>query len=306
MIKSVTVTNHLGKSIKLELERPEKSGFVILDISGLGASKADINSTELSNSDGSVYTSARVNSRNIVFKLQAYPNVYQTAEDVRLASYKYFPIKKKVTMLFETENRLCEISGYVESNEPDVFSKEVTMNISIICPDPYFYSAGEGGVTTTLFYGVEPQFEFPFSNESLTENLIEFGDIKNEREQTVYYEGDAEVGIVIFINSTGEVANLTIYNATTKTSLKIDTDKLVTMTGSKIINGDEIIISTIKGEKSITLNRNGEHINILNSLNRDCDWFQLSTGDNLFAYTTDYGVENLQFLIINRTIYEGV
>ncbi|MDD3040085.1 phage tail domain-containing protein [Bacteroides sp.] len=306
MIKSVIITNHLGKSIELELTHPEKSGFVVLEITGLGASKADINSTELSNSDGAVYSSARVNSRNIVFKLQAYPNVYQTAEDVRLASYKYFPIKKKIRMIFETENRICEIYGYVESNEPDIFSKEVTMQISVICPDPYFYSAGENGINMTVFYGVESLFEFPFSNESLTENVIEFGDIKNETEQSIYYTGDAEVGVVILINATGEVSDLTIYNATSRTSIAIDTDRLVTLTGSKIINGDEITISTIKGQKSITLLRNGEYINILNCINKDCDWFQLTSGDNLFAYTTEYGVENLQFVILNQTVYEGV
>ena len=40
-------------------------------------------------------------------------------------------------------------------------------------PNPFFYSAGEDGVNTTIFYGVEPLFEFPFSNESLYECLLE-------------------------------------------------------------------------------------------------------------------------------------
>ena len=110
-------------------------------------------------------------------------------------SYKYFPIKKKVTLLIETDNRICETYGYVESNEPDIFSSDETTQISIVCPDPYFYSAGPDGTNTTIFYGVEPLFEFAFSNESLTESLIEFGEIKNETEQTVYYSGDAEIGV---------------------------------------------------------------------------------------------------------------
>lgn len=32
MIKSVTVTNYLGDSVKLELMRPEKSGFIVKSI----------------------------------------------------------------------------------------------------------------------------------------------------------------------------------------------------------------------------------------------------------------------------------
>ena len=93
----------------------------------------------------------------------------------------------------------------------------------------------------------------PFSNESLTESLIEFGEIKNETEQTVYYSGDAEIGVVITIHAIGNVRNITIYNTGTREVMRIDTDKLEQLTGSGMVAGDEIIISTIKGDKSITL-----------------------------------------------------
>ena len=69
MIKSVKVINYLGESIKLELGAPEKSGLLIRSITGLGAGKANINSTDLSTGDGSVYNSSRVLPRNIVFSL---------------------------------------------------------------------------------------------------------------------------------------------------------------------------------------------------------------------------------------------
>lgn len=36
MIKSVTVVNHLGESLKLDLASPEKSGFIVKSIEGLG------------------------------------------------------------------------------------------------------------------------------------------------------------------------------------------------------------------------------------------------------------------------------
>ena len=94
MIKNVTVTNHLGESIKLNLRVPEKSGFLIQKISGLGPSKANINSTESATIDGSIYNSARVTSRNIVIELAFMFS--PTVEDVRQRSYKYFPIKKEL------------------------------------------------------------------------------------------------------------------------------------------------------------------------------------------------------------------
>ena len=35
MIKSVTVVNHLGESLKLDLASPEKSGFIVKSIEAL-------------------------------------------------------------------------------------------------------------------------------------------------------------------------------------------------------------------------------------------------------------------------------
>jgi hypothetical protein len=78
------------------------------------------------------------------------------------------------------------------------------------------------------------------------------------------------------------------------------------MTGSGIVFGDDIIISTVRGQKYIKLLRNGEYTNILNCLDMDAEWFQLTKGDNIFAFTADSGSTNLQFRVENQTIYEGV
>lgn len=39
---------------------------------------------------------------------------------------------------------------------------------------------------------------------------------------------------------------------------------------------------------------------------KNTDWFTLAKGDNIFAFTADSGVTNLQFRIENKVIYEGV
>jgi hypothetical protein len=304
MIKSITVTNYLGDSIKLDLARPEESGFVVRSITGLGPGKANINTTEVSTNDGSLFSSSRLPSRNIVIGLNyLWKN---SIEEIRHLSYKYFPIKKKLTLLIETDKRTAEIEGYVESNEPNIFSKDEGSDISIICPNPFFYSTGKDGKQTTVFYGVDPMFEFPFSNESLLECLLEMGTIQNQTEKVVTYDGDSEIGITITIHAVGEVSNITIYNTRTREIMRIDTDKLALITGSGIIAGDDIIICTVKGNKSIRLRRDGKITNILNCLEKNPDWFQLVKGDNIFAYTAEYGSSNLQFKIENQIAYEGV
>ena len=207
MIKTVTVTNYLGDSIKLDLRRPEQSGFLIKSISGLGPSKANINTTEVSTNDGSLFNSARLNQRNIVFELIFVETTKrENIEDVRQKSYKYFPMKKNVSLLFKTDNRTVKTVGYVEVNEPNIFSSQEGAQISIICPDPYLYSAGADGNNTTVFYGIESEFEFPFSNESLTTPLIVFGNIQNKTENVITYHGDSEIGITIQIHAIGAIS----------------------------------------------------------------------------------------------------
>jgi len=301
MIKRLIAINYLGESISLDLKDPESSGFFIEEIEGLGPSKANINATEFATNDGAMFNSARVTSRNIILRLGFLfkPSI----EAVRYQSYKFFPIKKRVTIIIETDSRLCETYGYVESNEPVIFSKKQTSQISIVCPDPYFYSLYKN---VLIFNGELPAFEFEFSNESLTEKMMVFGELINKTEETVYYDGDSEVGVVIKLNAIGGVSNVAIHNTYTYESMEIDTVKLAALTGSAIIAGDEITISTVKGNKYVELLRNGVKTNILNCLNRDADWFQLTKGDNVFSYAAETGTANLQFRIEHQIVYEGV
>lgn len=302
MIRSVIVTNYLDDSLEINLARPEETGFLITNISGLGPCKATINMTDVATNDGSIYNSAKLNYRNIVMSITF---IGENIEKIRQLSYKYFPVKKDIRLEFVTDNRSCVATGYVESNEPDIFSSEEATQISIICPDAYFYSA-KGNRYTTTFYGEEPLFTFPFSNESLTEKLIKFGQINDVTDAVVYYLGDSEVGVKITIHAVGPATGITIYNARTREKMSIDTSKIETISGSALGAGDDIIINTVKGEKSILLLRSGVYTNILNALARDSDWFQLSKGENVFAYTAETGITNLQFKVENDIIYEGI
>lgn len=303
MIKSVTVTNSLGESIKLELTRPESSGFIIKAIDGLGPAKANINTTQVATADGTIYNSALLDQRSIVMNLEFYQTAKETIEDIRQKTYKYFPIKRKITFLIETDNRELVTEGYVESNEPDIFSQNEGCSITILCPSPFFRSKN---ISETSFSGVEPLFQFPFINQSTTRSLLEIGRITAAQEKSIFYKGDYEVGIFIAIHAVGDASNITIYNLITREQMRIDTLKLKAKTGHEIIAGDTITIDTRLGKKSITLLRDRDRINILNCLDKASDWFTLSKGDNIFAYTADVGGTNLQFVISNENLYEGV
>jgi len=305
MIKTITITNHLEESITLEMGSPEKSGFSIYNVDGLGPPKANIQMTEMSLMDGSFYDSARSASRNIVFSLGFVANPPQgvTIEDIRLKCYKYFPLKKCIKIVIETDNRICETYGYVESDVPAIFSKEEGTIISVLCPNSYLFSTEK---EVTIFNAVEALFEFPFGNESLTEKLLEFSSISGVLIKSIYYPGDAEIGIVIYIHALDLVSMVEIYNLETNESITIDTDRLAELTGEEFHAGDDIIISTVKGDKYVILIRDGETINILNCIDKYPNWFQLEKGDNLFAYTAEIGETNLQVRFENQVAYEGI
>lgn len=302
MIKSIKVTNPKGESLVLDLFHPEKSGLIVRSISGLGPPKANINSTDLATADGALYSSARASTRNIVFNLQFM--FAPTIEDSRQLTYKYFPLKKLVKIEVETDNRSLETSGYVESNQPDIFSKEETTQISILCLNPFFYDPNP---SVTQFATVTPTFEFPFSNESISESFIEFGTINLDTRSTIDYVGDVDTGVLITIHALGSVSgSLTIYNVETQEKMVIDLAKIKTLIGKDYGSGDDIIISTVSGDKYVQVLHDGKYTNAIAAIEKLADWFQVSVGRNIFNFTVTKGIENLVMSFSYRNAYGGI
>lgn len=300
MIQNVTVTNYLGESLKMDLDNPRESGFLIRSIDGLGAPKATINTTDLSNMDGSVFNSARAESRNIVFDIVFWgPDI----ESLRQKSYRYFPAKKPLTLTFETDNRTSQAVGYVESNEPDIFSSEESTQISIICPYAFVSALN---FQKTVISGLEAMFEFPFSNESLTEPLLVFSNLWERYSAYVVYKGDADTGAIITLSAIGDAKNITIANLDTREQIKIDTDKMAQLTGKGFQLSDSIIISTVPGDISAQLLRDGDYYNILNCVDRASQWFLLTKGNNHIGYVAEEGTANIRMYVENKVWYEGV
>lgn len=68
MIKSVTITNYLGESVKITLaEDDPEHGMIISSITGLGPPKANVSMTDLATMDGSLFNSARVEKGTLRF-----------------------------------------------------------------------------------------------------------------------------------------------------------------------------------------------------------------------------------------------
>ena len=301
MIKSLTITNPKGETLKLELANPDPSGLIVQKIEGLGPPKANINTTELATLDGSLFASSRATNRNIVINLAFL--FAPTIEDARQKTYKFFPIKKPIAIEIETDNRQATITGYVESNTPDIFSQAEATQISLVCPDPYFY---EVGGSEKVYTKVQPNFEFPFSNESLTQNLLEFGIITEDPRAILNYIGDVDTGTLITIHALTAPGDITLYNVDTRRSFKIFDDRIKTITGASFGAGDDILISTIKGEKYVRLLRDGVETNIISAIDLSSDWFQLSNGINTFSFVTKEKEANIAVTFTYKNAFGGI
>lgn len=339
MIKSVTITNPKGEALELELTNPEKSGLIVKSIEGLGPPKATINGQELATSDGMYYSSARAQARQVIFTLAMYdrdvnsPYGALTIEQSRHLTYQYFPLKKEITIHIHTDTRIIYCKGYVESNNPNIFSKEEEAVISVLCPDPWLYTEGD---EKTVFSGIRSIFEFPFSNETyddlgviyegasdptwrrknlipigqkvdaIEEKKIEFGEIWLDTTAVLNYQGTVDTGILITIHAFDEAEHIVIYNVDTRERINIDTNKIRDITGKALGERDDIIISTVKGNRYCKLLRNGVYTNIISVLSRDTDWFQISAGNNGFGFSAERGEENLSVTFSYQNAYVGI
>ena len=194
MLQKVIVRNFKGETLEMELTHPEKTGLLIYNIEGIGGATGSINTSDTATGDGSWYNSARVDTRNITVSLKLMNLPGQSVEESRHVMYRYFPIKKPLRLTFITDRRSMYIDGYVESNETPIFTNQENTQVSIVCPDPFFYAL-DGSIAQ--FDTADSLFEFPFCDDSVVfppppvywqDNLIENFDF----EDPIKLSGDTE------------------------------------------------------------------------------------------------------------------
>ena len=249
------------------------NNYAVISIQGLTPSATTINTATAGAIDGSFFNSARVEPRNIVITIVLCGDI----EGNRQRLYKLFPRKKEITLYFKNKNRNVKINGYVETLEGDLFVKREQMQISIICPRPYFESVE----TTTHYIGdVHDLFEWPF-------DISESDPVEISRETTSFiytYDntGDVETGAIFQFDIAGSVTGLTLTNFTTMEYIGFN---------YSFSSGDKVTVNTIQGQLSAKLIHDNNEINLLNYLISGSNWVKLATGQNEIIYQVSTGDE---------------
>ena len=238
--------------------------------------------------DGSYLNNAFIEKRNVVISFEMRG---VGVEARRHQLYKVVKPSRYIKIYYATAGIDVFTEGYVETCEVSNFEQLVIGQISILCPDIYWYST----TSVMAYYSqITGAFTFPFSTESNPEPFI-LGKYNTQNMMTIVNDGD-EIGFTLVIEALEDARSPTLYNA--------DTDEYLQITGD-ILAGDIITVTTKTGNKTVTLDRGGVKTNIINRLVSGSTWLTLREGRNRF-YLRGTGLQNLKVTIVHTNAYLGV
>lgn len=255
--------------------RAETDLIQIRNISGLDPVKAAVNTTPFGSVDGASYVGSSVLSRNIVLTLHPNPDWDDwTFESLRRLVYSYFMPKRPTRLVFYSDDMVpVEISGIVESVSVNSFSKDLEIQVSIICPDPYFTALDPTVITGQTVRSGGGVIIAP-------------------------YNGSVEAGMVVKVSQT---------SGATPTDIAVQIgDPIVTYFAvAAVVNGNMYFeMSSVPMQKFVQNINIGSGV-ITNLLSRvhvqeGSLWPTFQPGDNEFSVITDAGIQDWELTYFER------
>lgn len=250
---------------------PETALFEMHNIDGLEAVKATITTSQFASGDGEGFGGSSIGKRNLVFTIGLNPDWNEfTMTALRRKLDAYFMPQMNVTIFFEGDEQApVVISGYVESNEPNIFTKDPEHQVSIICPEPDFVAVDPIVFTTS-------------ANNDLPDVIDYNGTIETGYNLEVSYVDGVGVGR-LFVKQGNPV--VTIFEV-----------------GSEVNEVWTFIMSSVKRKKfAQSVNLTDESIvNALGGITDTSIWPKLYPGNNNFKVDTDEADNNL---LVKLTYY---
>lgn len=283
MIKSFNFVSPKGAAMPLL----GSQYFTLTGIDGFTLVQSDIASVVVPFVDGDTVTNIQAQPRSVTIYLR----LKETAgiETAKRYILQYVKPKLTGTLQLEQDGRNIELVGLVEAIELPRFEEGCTMAITLHCSQPYWqdidFVVAEISEIIDLHY-----FPIPEGGLAFPPDGVPFGAYDDDLTQELTNDGDVETGLVIQIIAMGEVVNPKIYNTFTGDYIGIND----TLTGN-----DEVTISTIKGQKTIT--KNGE--NIIDKIMSGSTFLQLAAGTNEFTIQADSGIDSVYFTLTYKQLY---
>lgn len=269
----------------------DQGNYYVVGITGLAYPNTVVNTATGGGVDGSFHNSSRVEQRNLVIDIVLNGDI----ETNRQQLYRFFNIKKPCTIYFKNANRDVKIIGYVEILDGDFFVQRERMQISIICPRPYFedMNAIEAEISTSL-----SEFEFPFSINF--NQPVPFSELSDIPSVILDNTGDADVGFIAQIEVRESIDRLAIINNTTVEQFVLD------LTNVGVREGCVITLDTRTGHMGVSVTLMGITLNLINYIVDGSKWLKLLPGENELTFTCSGGYDAVNIYFTLTALYGGV
>lgn len=263
--------------------------FLLTTIDGIYDNKNQVSVSQNTMTDGGTFTGSVAKYRNIVLtvKLEPTDRYFQKKRD---ALHQLF--KDSGTLIYKEDGVERSIDYVVESIDPTM--KKGNINVSLICPDPFFYDVDYTTVTmATWVPAFEFDHEFTVEGEELSyKENVRIIDIVNDN-------ADDEIGLLITIEASGDVTNPSIIHVEQDIHSTVgNEDKPLTL-----VFGDKLIISSVTNNKRVYLIHGGVKTEINEYFTEDSDFIQLNRGHNHIGYSADEGEEYMSVSIQYKLKY---
>lgn len=255
--------------------------FNLIDITGLTTLNSNIASVVVPYMDGAVVNSVQAQPREPTLYLR----LKQSAGIQAAKRYvmKYVKPKLPGTLHIVCDDMDIRLEGIVTAVDLPRFTQGCTMAVTLYCAMPYWVDS------EAVQAEISPIINMHHFPVSFPEEGIVLGTFDNDLSQHLVNRGDVETGMKITMIATGEVVN---------PRLTAEDGRFIGINDT-LQENDEVIINTVKGEKSIT--KNG--VNILNKIAEGSHFLQLQTGDNRFTISADEGVNSIYFTLEYKRLY---
>lgn len=288
-IEKLTYTNECGESVVFS----HASIFHTNKVSGLSDVRNAIYSINSMGQDGDTYLGNRIESREIEIVGSIKERNKDQMREYRRKLNRVLNPQYAATLTYEYGEFKRVIDCKVD-NAP-VFSRKAIFQdftVQLLCLNPFWRKESKSrDDIATWIGGLEFPVEIPaegwqigFRQPSLIVN--------------VYNDGDVQAGIRVEFRAIGVVKKPSLLNVDTGEFIKLNID---------LVAGDVLSVSTGYGEKEVTLKRGGGVTSdAFRYLDVDSSYLQLSVGDNLFRYSAEQNLENLEVSIYHDDLYLGV
>ena len=248
MLYKVEVLNAQGETLVLPLG-DYSSGYLVKPIDGLDPVKANIVSSSFANIDGEQHQSSRREARNIIMKLGLKMGMAGSVSSLRAQLMKFFMPKAKIRFTFYREDGPdVDIYGVVETFKCPQFAKEPEATISVMCHQPDFIVPAINGSSNYTTEGTD--------------------------EHAIFYDGTVETGFEFRLTVDRSLPQFFIYQRSYDDTIN------QMFFDEPLIAGDVLTVSTVSGEKHVTLTRNGSDSSLLYGMSPTSSWLNLYPGQN--------------------------